>query len=113
MSEINREKFYELLMLPNTLGMHAVGRALIAINQRQTDTEQVTATTVTNNGMGFTGADAFMGTRTAIHYYHKKFLSVKQLAYWRKPNRNGQPRICKYIGQLIIVAKAKLEREAA
>ena len=34
-------------------------------------------------------------------------LSEKQLAYWKKPNAKGTPRICKYAGQLLEVALAK------
>lgn len=91
---------------------NAVGRALIAINKRQTCDEQATENTKHNNGVGFTPADARMGTSMAMFFERNGFLSTKQLAYWRRPNRKGTPRICKYAGQLLQVVQAKQQQTA-
>jgi hypothetical protein len=90
----------------------AVARAIVVLNERQTAAEQATEFTINNNGVGFTPADAAMGTSMAKFFLRNGYLSPKQLAYWRKPNVRGVPRICKYAGQLLDIAitKAKLER---
>lgn len=85
----------------------AIIRALIVLNQRQTYDERAAEGTKYNNGVGFTPADAKMGTSMAEFYTRRGYLSEKQLAYWKKPNRKGVWRICKYAGQLLDAAKAK------
>jgi hypothetical protein len=85
----------------------AVARALVALNKRQTADEQATENTRYDNGQGFTPADARMGTSMANFYTKFNRLSEKQLAYWRKPNARGIPRINKYAGQLLEIAQAK------
>ena len=85
----------------------AIIRALIVLNERQTRDEQVAEDTRYNNGVGFTPADAKMGTSMAEFYARRGYLTDKQLAYWKKPNRKGVWRICKYAGQLLDAAKAK------
>ncbi len=86
----------------------AVARALVALNKLQTIDEQITENTRHNNGQGFTPADAAMGTSMAQWYETKGYLSPKQVAYWRKPNAKGTPRICKYAGQLLNIAKGNI-----
>ena len=83
----------------------AVGRALVALNKRQTVDEQYSETTKHNNGRGFRSCDARMGTSMAMFYTRNGYLSPKQLAYWRKPQSNGVMRIAVYANQLLIVAK--------
>ena len=90
----------------------AVIRALIVINQRQTEEEKNCEGTINLNGQGFTPADAFMGTRTAEFAEKRGYLTEKQLNYWRKPNVKGTPRICKYAGQLLEIAKSKTKSVA-
>lgn len=85
----------------------AIIRALIVLNERQTRDEQVAEDTKYNNGVGFTPADAKMGTSMAEFYARRGYLTDKQLAYWKKPNRKGVWRICKYAGQLLDIANAK------
>ena len=87
----------------------AVARALVALNERQTRMEQSIETTVSANGVGFTPADARMGTSMAQFYTRYGRLSEKQLAYWRRPNAKGVPRINKYAGQLLQIAEAKAQ----
>lgn len=87
----------------------AVARALVVLNERQTATERSAESTINRNGEGFTPADARMGTSMAQFYTRFGRLSEKQLAYWRKPNAKGVPRICKYAGQLLEIAQAKAQ----
>lgn len=90
----------------------AIARALVALNARQTASEQVCEQTSESNGRGFTQADARMGTSMAIFYSKYNRLSDKQLAYWKKPNVKGVPRINKYAGQLLEVAQEKMKANA-
>lgn len=85
----------------------AIARALVVLNERQTRDEQVQQDTRHRNGQGFTPADARMGTSMAEFYSRNHYLTAKQIAYWRKPNSKGVPRICKYAGQLLEIAKEK------
>jgi hypothetical protein len=105
---MNKDTIANLLKTNNK----AVARAIVVLNERQTAAEQASEFTINNNGVGFTPADAAMGTSMAKFFLRNGYLSPKQLAYWRKPNVRGVPRICKYAGQLLDIAitKAKLER---
>ena len=96
-----KEDIKALLLRQDAVGVKAIGRALLALKRRQTHTEQVTESTRLHNGIGFTGADARMGTSMATQFQQRGFLSPKQVAYWRRPNVRGVPRIVKYTGQLL------------
>lgn len=85
----------------------AVARAVYVLNERQTASEQTSAATINHNGIGFTPADARMGTSMAQFYARNGYLTPKQIAYWRKPNVRGVPRICKYASQLLEISKLK------
>jgi len=85
----------------------AIARAVVVLNERQTASEQNAESTINHNGVGFTPADARMGTSMANFYTKRGYLTEKQLAYWKKPNVNGTWRICKYAGQLLDIAKQK------
>lgn len=85
----------------------AVARALVVLAERQTAVEQNAEATINRNGVGFTPADARMGTSMANFYTRFGRLTEKQIAYWRVPNVRGVPRICKYAGQLLEIAQAK------
>lgn len=87
----------------------AIGRALVALLDRQTADEQATGQTRHHNGMGFTGADAEIGTSMARFFLSRGYLTPKQVAYWRKPRKDGKMKIAIYAGQLLEVAK---ERQA-
>jgi hypothetical protein len=89
----------------------AVARAIVVLNERQTATEQASEFTINNNGVGFTPADARMGTSMAKFFLRNGYLSPKQIAYWRKPNVKGVPRVCKYAGQLLEIALTKAMTE--
>jgi hypothetical protein len=95
-----------ILVLLNT-NDKAIARALVVLNERQTQAEQCSEATINRNGEGFTPADARMGTSMATYYTKWGKLSEKQLAYWKKPNAKGVPRINKYAGQLLQIATEK------
>jgi hypothetical protein len=88
----------------------AVIRAVVVLNERQTDSEQCSEATINRNGRGFTPADARMGTSMANFYKRNGYLSEKQLAYWLKPNAKGVERIVKYTNQLLEISKEKEQR---
>lgn len=100
----------DIIKLLNT-NDKAIARALVVLNERQTATEQVSQQTRILNGEGFTPSDARMGTSMANFYLRTGYLTPKQLAYWKKPNAKKVPRICKYAGQLLEIAKAKSAAE--
>ena len=106
-SRFSRVEIENILGRTGTEGMIAIGRALLAINARQTQSEQDVEATRLHNGVGFTPADARMGTSMAKQFLSKNWLSEKQLAYWRRPNRRGVPRIFKYAEQLRDIAETK------
>lgn len=85
----------------------AVARALVVLNQRQTAGEQVNEATLNRNGEGFRPCHARMGTSMAKFYQRNGYLSPKQVAYWRKLQKDGRMRIEIYAGQLLAVAEAK------
>lgn len=104
---VTRQQVIEMLKTNDK----AVARALVALNARQTASEQRTEGTMYQNGEGFTPADARMGTNMANFYIKFNRLSEKQIAYWRKPNARGVPRICKYANQLVEIAQEKQKQK--
>jgi hypothetical protein len=108
----------DILHLLNT-NDRAIARALVVLNERQTTDEQISEATFNCNGRGFTPADAHMGTSMANYFTKWGRLSEKQVAYWKKPNAKGTPRINKYATQLLEIANekanlamAQMERDA-
>ena len=92
--------------------MHAVGRALVHLKNRQTDDEQASKETRNLNGKGFQPCHAFMGTKMANWYEDKGFLTPKQVAYWQNDeNKLQKPRICRYWKQLSEEAQKKMESQ--
>lgn len=75
-------------------------RALLAIYRNQTAEEQMEGQTKEDNGIGFTGVDAFILTSFAEHFQTKNFLSPKQMAILKN-------KIGKYAGQLIKIANLR------
>ncbi len=101
---LNKQQILDLLQKNDK----SIGRALIVLSERQTMDEQSSEQTRYNNGVGFTPADARMGTSMASFFKFKGYLSPKQLSYWKRPNKKGVPRICKYAGQLLEIAQEKV-----
>jgi len=101
MTTVTRESITEMLNNPNPKYVEAViGRALVALLKNQTADEQASAETKEDNGVGFTGADAFGGTLTAKYYIKHKRLLNWQVEKWLKLGGNGYPRLAKYHKQL-------------
>lgn len=87
--------------------VHIIGRALVALFERQTEAEKATDHTAVDNGIGFAGSDARSGSLTAKSYLKNKTLQQWQVDKWLKVGKNGYPRICKYAKQLNEVAERK------
>lgn len=85
---------------------HVIGRALVALFNRQTQAEQSANTTDNLNGIGFAGCDARSGSLTAKSYIKNGTLQQWQIDKWMTPSR-GYPRICKYAKQLNAIAVEK------
>lgn len=90
----------------------AVGRALVALNEKQTDSEQTQERTIVHNLQGFMVDHAERGTSMANYYKRNGFLTQKQLAFWRKETPSGRMRIAIYAAQLLKIAKEKKKKKA-
>jgi hypothetical protein len=90
---------------------HIVGRALVALFERQTAAEQADNVTKEDNGVGFAGCDSIGGSLTAKSYLKNKTLQAWQVEKWMKRGSNGYARLCKYAGQLNEIAVAKAQKE--
>jgi hypothetical protein len=110
---ITQQAILDVLMRDDTVGMHAIGRALQALRRRQTFDELQSEETKHDNGRGFTPADAKRGTSMANFYTDRGYLTEKQRNYWRRPAINGVPRICKYWSQLLEEARHKAAAKIA
>jgi len=84
-----------------------IGRALLALLDRQTEDEKRAADTRVWNAVGFSGADARSGTLTAKAFAKNGRLLDWQREKWVKPAKNGYPRLCKYAKQLNEIALEK------
>jgi hypothetical protein len=89
----------------------AVARALVVLNNRQTNAEQSMEATVEHNNRGFRPCHARMGTSMAKFYERNGYLTEKQIAYWRKTGKQGM-RIAIYWRQLLAEAHAKAQAKA-
>lgn len=105
---VTKEQIVEVLARKDTVGMHAVGRALVHLFNRQTSYEQAAECTSEHNGVGFTGVDGEIGASMAKFYKSRGFLSPKQVAVWQKPHgKTGATKISKYWGQIMEEAYKK------
>jgi hypothetical protein len=101
--DVDRTQIVDLLKKND----RAVARALVVLNQRQTDSEQATESTRYRNGQGFRPCHAKMGTSMANFFTRRGHLTPKQVAYWRAPMKGGKMRIEIYAGQLLEIAQAR------
>lgn len=109
-----REQIEQVLSRKDKVGMHAIGRALVHLKNRQTADEQRSQDTKHANGMGFQPTHAKIGTSMAEFYEKRGFLSPKQVAYWQgETMKVKKPRICRYAGQLVEEAIKKREAKLA
>jgi hypothetical protein len=90
--------------------VHVIGRALVALFNRQTQAEQAANVTDNLNGIGFAGSDARSGSLTAKSYIKNRTLQQWQIDKWMTISR-GYPRICKYAKQLNEIALEKRRKE--
>jgi len=91
-----------------TYVMHVVGRALVAIFNRQTEDEKKVNETKLHNGIGFTGSDGRSGSLTAKSYLKNKRLEDWQVERWTKRSaKTNYARLCKYHTQLNQIAQQK------
>ena len=104
---VTRKSLTELIMREDEVGMHAIGRALVHLFRRQTEAERDMNTTCVENMRGFTGADGRRGALTAKYYIKHKQLLDWQMEIWRRPNKNGVPRLAKYWAQINEEAQKK------
>lgn len=100
--ELTANAIIELLRVND----RAVARALVVLNERQTDDEKTSEATKHRNDRGFRPCHARMGTSMAKFYLRNGYLSPKQIAYWRKEGKEGM-RIAIYHKQLLAEAKKK------
>lgn len=106
---VTRDTIRKMLRNPNARYVEVVvGRALVALLQRQTDDEVRANDTRENNGVGFTGADARSGTLTAKTFMRDNKLLDWQVGSWTKIAKNGYPRLAKYAKQLNEIALEKI-----
>ena len=106
---VTRESLIAMLKNPNPKYVETVvGRALVAINNLQTRDEQINKVTAYHNSVGFSGADADIGTRCAEHYLTHKSLLPWMVRVWTKDTSFGYPKITKYARQLNEIAEQKM-----
>jgi hypothetical protein len=104
---ITRDSLTALITRNDDVAVHAVGRALVHLLNRQTRDEQRDNTTRNHNMMGFTPADARQGSIHAKYYLKHGQLADWQLAYWLRPNARGTLRLAKYWRQIDEEAQKK------
>jgi len=107
MALFTRTEFNTLIEREDEVGMHAIGRALVHLFNRQTEDEKEIATTKHHNMKGFTGADGRRGVITAKYYLKHRKLLDWQIEYWLERNRRGTTRLGKYYRQIAEEAKRK------
>ena len=88
-----------------------LGRALLALYNAQTLSEQSSHATRINNGVGFSKPDAKVGTKCALMFKSKGSLDAWMLKVWLMEVK-GFPRICKYANQLNDIARQRAADKA-
>lgn len=109
---LTREQFNALITRNDEVGMHAIGRALVHLFNRQTEAEKQINSTVCHNNLGFTGADGRQGALTAKYYLKHRKLLDWQIALWQKPSAKGGTRLGKYYRQIAEEAAKKAALKA-
>jgi hypothetical protein len=104
---MTRNEFNTLIQREDNVGMHAIGRALVYLFNRQTEDEKMESTTKHHNNRGFTGADGRRGVITAKYFLKHKKLLDWQIEYWLERDRRGTTRLGKYYGQILEEVRKK------
>jgi hypothetical protein len=97
---IDKVHFDNMISAGDPRAVHAIGKALVHLFNRQTDDEQATNDTHVHNARGFTGADAYSGSITAKYYLKHRTLLDWQVDRWVKKNGKGYARLSKYWKQI-------------
>ena len=100
MTIVTQESLHTLVSRGDDVAMHAIGRALIHLFNRQTEHERQVNTVNVHNTIGFTPADGKSGCISAKFYLKHRRLEDWQVERWSKPNAKGVARIAKYHRQL-------------
>lgn len=87
-----------------------IARALLAVYQFQTASEQACRETSKRNNAGFSQADANVASRCVEHFIKTGQLKPWMITVWMHPTKNGLPRICKYHRQLNLIAIANAKK---
>lgn len=110
--ELTKDTIQAVLAREDNVGMHAIGRALVHLFDRQTAYEQQAETTYEANSIGFSAFDGEIGASMAKQYTKRGFLTPKQVAVWRRPRKNSTTtKIGKYWKQILEIAQEKRGRE--
>lgn len=108
MSKLTKEYIQIVLARQDQVGMHAIGRALVHLFNRQTAAEQINEQTIEHNTVGFTGVEGEIGASMAKFYQDRGYLTPKQIAYWQRPHgKSGTTKIGKYWRQILDEAQMK------
>jgi hypothetical protein len=107
--EAQKRQIIELLATKDK----AIARALVVLKNNQTADEQMCEATTHHNGRGFRPCHARVGTSMAMFYERACFLTPRQIAYWRKPNADGEMRISIYWRQIAVAMAEKAAQQKA
>lgn len=77
-------KIVSVLRREDEVGMHAVGRALVHLLNRQTTQEKASMDTIEHNNRGFNSTDALIGQSHAEYYMKNGRLTDNQTRYWQR-----------------------------
>ena len=94
--------------------VNVIGKALLAIYERQTYDEQRSSSTRLDNGVGFSGPDARIGSIGARMFKAGTLHDEKNawvIQVWMRAAKDGLPRVCKYAAQLDKIAQQKQDFE--
>lgn len=110
---VTRDTIRSLLSNPDRRIVEAtIGRALVVLLNKQTESEAAVNETQLHNMVGFTGADAKSGSITAKTWLKRGCLEDWQIERWTRVGKSGYPRLAKYWKQLDNAAKMKAARKA-
>lgn len=96
---VTAESLQELLGRKD-IRIRVIGRALVCLFNRQTESEKNRNVTTEHNLIGFTEADARSGCISAKYFLKHDTLENWQIEMWTKKNKNGVMRLAKYWKQL-------------
>ena len=109
---VTKATLTELITRNDEVAVHAIGRALVHLLNRQTREEAASNTTKNYNLRGFTPADARQGSIHAKYFLKHRTLAQWQIQYWLNPNARGTLRLAKYWRQIAEEAQKKAVAKA-